>query len=99
MFGSGPAIVAYSLTTREYPSKNADVVERYHCALNKGIEDRDPQLARKTIASYTEIPEAVLSTMVLPLFSTDMAIESAKPQAMAEFKFITSMPDIDALFK
>ena len=103
VFGSGPAIVAYSLTTRDYAAKNPNVVQGFARGMNKGIEDlaRDPQLLRKTIASFTEIPEALLAKMVLPLFSTDMAIDNAKRQAeaMARHKFIASMPDVGALFK
>jgi NitT/TauT family transport system substrate-binding protein len=101
-FGDDPG-VTYWFTSDEFAEANPDVVEGFAAAVNRAQDDAagDDSVAREAIAGYTEIDAALLESMALPGFGSDMKRDQFEQQAeeFVKYGFLTEAPDIDALFE
>ena len=93
--------VATYFTSDSYLQDNPDVVEAFVRAMNKSLEyaTENPDEARQAIANYTQIPPDVLADVVLPLWQTDLNVDSIEntAQLMVDQGIAESEPDVDAL--
>ncbi|MDB6002198.1 MAG: nitrate transporter substrate-binding protein [Rhizobacter sp.] len=96
------SVIAHYVTTQQFARDNPDVVAAFTRALNKSHElaARDPDAVRKAIASYTEIPPDVLARIRLPVFATELALDSVNRQieVMVKYKILPSRPDLTRFF-
>jgi NitT/TauT family transport system substrate-binding protein len=95
-------ISAY-FTTKEYATKNPDVVQRFAAAIKKGLSyaAEHPDEARATLLTYTKIEKPIADKLNLPLWSPEMNRESISVLAdlMVQDKLLETKPDIDALLQ
>jgi NitT/TauT family transport system substrate-binding protein len=93
--------VATYFTSDSYLQENPDVVEAFVRAMNRSLEyaTENPDEARQAIANYTQIPPDVLAEVVLPLWQTDLNVDSIEntAQLMVDQGIAESEPDVDAL--
>ncbi|KRF21025.1 hypothetical protein ASG90_00995 [Nocardioides sp. Soil797] len=93
-----PTISGYVVTTAKYADDNPETVKKFKAAWDKGIADLsgDENVARKAIASYTEIEPEVVSKMVLPEWNTDLGVDNCEEQIdiMADYDMIKGNPDL-----
>ena len=93
--------VATYFTSDSYLQENPDVVEAFVRAMNRSLEyaTENPDEARQAIANYTQIPPDVLADVVLPLWQTDLNVDSIEntAQLMVDQGIAESEPDVDAL--
>src|SRR5262245_13348271 len=93
--------VATYFTSDSYLESNPDVVDSFVKAINKSLEyaTENPDEARQAIANYTQIPPDVLADVVLPLWQTDLNVDSIEntAQLMVDQGIAEDMPDVDAL--
>lgn len=96
------APVAYAVTSGEYYDENPEVIQRFQAALLEAntLAAEDPELVRETIASYSEIPEDIVSSMTLPAYGADLKKEEAQEELelMQKYGYIDSVPDVNELF-
>lgn len=71
-----PVLFTGIVSSGEYIAKNGAVVERFVRAIHKSIDDfnRDPKIARETIAKNTKIPPAVIEKMRLGRWTTNSSL-------------------------
>ena len=71
-----PVLFTGIVSSGEYIAKNGPVVERFVRAIHKSIDDfnRDPKIARETIAKNTKIPPAVIEKMRLGRWTTNSSL-------------------------
>jgi NitT/TauT family transport system substrate-binding protein len=93
--------IATYFTSDSYLQDNPDVVEAFVRAMNRSLEyaTENPDEARQAIANYTQIPPDVLADVVLPLWQTDLNVDSIEntAQLMVDQGIAESEPDVDAL--
>jgi NitT/TauT family transport system substrate-binding protein len=93
--------IANYFTTNEYMESNPEVVEGFVSAINRSLEyaTENPDEARQAIAQYTEIPPDVLERVVLPLWQTDLNVDSIENTAelMVTHGIAEEQADVDAL--
>jgi NitT/TauT family transport system substrate-binding protein len=93
--------IANYFTTNEYMDSNPEVVEGFVRAINRSLEyaTENPDEARQAIAQYTEIPPDVLERVVLPLWQTDLNVDSIENTAelMVTHGIAEEQADVDAL--
>jgi NitT/TauT family transport system substrate-binding protein len=93
--------IANYFTTTEYMESNPEVVEGFVTAINRSLEyaTENPDEARQAIAQYTEIPPDVLERVVLPLWQTDLNVDSIENTAelMVTHGIAEEQADVDAL--
>jgi NitT/TauT family transport system substrate-binding protein len=93
--------IATYFTSESYLQDNPDVVEAFVRAINRSLEyaTENPDEARQAIADYTEIPPDVLADVVLPLWQTDLNVDSIQntAQLMVDQGIAESEPDVNAL--
>jgi NitT/TauT family transport system substrate-binding protein len=93
--------IATYFTSDSYLQDNPDVVEAFVRAMNRSLEyaTENPDEARQAIANYTQIPPDVLAEVVLPLWQTDLNVDSIEntAQLMVDQGIAESEPDVDAL--
>lgn len=93
---AGLPIVSFS-ASRDYVSKNPDVVAKFNRAVGKATAyaAANPEEARAA-AAYTKLPPPVLATVRLPSFATDSADVSGVGKIsdlMVKYGFLTKAPD------
>ena len=101
---TGPQIqISAYFTTKEYASKNPDVVQRFAAAINKGLSyaAEHPDDARAILLTYTKIEKPIADKLNLPLWAPQMNPESINLLAdlMLQDKMVETKPDVDALLK
>jgi NitT/TauT family transport system substrate-binding protein len=71
-----PVLFTGIVSSGAYIAKNGAVVERFVRAIHKSIDDfnRDPKIARETIAKNTKIPPAVIEKMRLGRWTTNSSL-------------------------
>ena len=71
-----PILFTGIVSSGDYICKNPQVVERFVRAINKAIDDfnRDPNIARQTIAKNTKIPPEVVEKMHLGRWTTNSSL-------------------------
>ena len=71
-----PILFTGIVSSGDYIGKNPQVVERFVRAINKAIDDfnRDPNIARQTIAKNTKIPPEVVEKMHLGRWTTNSSL-------------------------
>jgi NitT/TauT family transport system substrate-binding protein len=93
--------IANYFTTTEYMESDPEVVEGFVRAINRSLEyaTENPDEARQAIAGFTEIPPDVLERVVLPLWQTDLNVESIENTAelMVTHGIAEEQADVDAL--
>jgi NitT/TauT family transport system substrate-binding protein len=93
--------IANYFTTNEYMESNPEVVEGFVSAINRSLEyaTENPDEARQAIAQYTEIPPDVRERVVLPLWQTDLNVDSIENTAelMVTHGIAEEQADVDAL--
>jgi NitT/TauT family transport system substrate-binding protein len=93
--------IANYFTSTDYMESNPEVVEGFVRAINRSLEyaTENPDEARQAIAEYTEIPPDVLERVVLPLWQTDLNVESIENTAelMVTHGITEEEADVDAL--
>ena len=101
---TGPQIqISAYFTTKEYASKNPDVVQRFAAAINKGLSyaAEHPDDARAILLTYTKIEKPIADKLNLPLWAPQMNRESINLLAdlMVQDKMVETKPDVDALLQ
>ncbi|WOP19382.1 ABC transporter substrate-binding protein [Raineyella sp. LH-20] len=78
--------IAGYFTSGKYASQNPEVVSRFQAAMNKSLTyaSEHPEAARKAITTYTEIDPALVDTMVLPGWDTNLDPASPASQVMID---------------
>ena len=78
----GTLISAVPITTRAFAEDNKDTLETFFRVVKEASQtlDADPALARKTIASYTELPLKALENVTLPTYGP-----TYEPQRVQDF--------------
>lgn len=66
--------IATYFTTGEFAEQNPDLVARFQKAMNRSLRyaSEHPEEARATVLTFTEIPEDLAKTMVLPGWDTEL---------------------------
>ena len=95
--------VATYFTTKQYASKNADVVTRFTTAMNKSLDyaQSHPAEVRKVLPTYTKIPPAAAQKINLPVWRPDLnrpTIEQAS-KLSKKYGLISKEPDLNELIK
>ncbi|HEX6418492.1 MAG TPA: ABC transporter substrate-binding protein [Acidimicrobiales bacterium] len=93
--------VATYFTSDEYMESDPDVVEGFVRAMHRSLEyaTENPDEARQAIGEYTEIPPDVLEDVVLPLWQTDLNVDSIEliSELMVTYGITDEEADVDAL--
>lgn len=96
----GRSIATY-FTSASYAEENPAVVEGFRRALERGTEfaAENPDVARETLLTYTEIPEEVAERMVLSVFTTEVNPDDFRylSDLMQRYGLMEGSPDIDEL--
>lgn len=94
-------LVGVYFATGDYAKTNPDVVDRFTRAMTKSLEyaQANPDETRAQVATYTEIPQEVVDTLVLPEFPTELDVESLEVhnELAAKYGFIDSEIEVDQL--
>ncbi|KWF60985.1 ABC transporter substrate-binding protein [Burkholderia pseudomultivorans] len=102
VFTNRPAIAGYAVTTQKYAAEHPDNVKAFQAAYTKAVKAMasNDQLARQTVAKTTTISANDVRSMILPLWSEDLGIASAKEQMelLVKVGYITKVPDLSAFF-
>src|SRR5215208_6337302 len=95
--------VATYFTTKEYAEQNEDVVNRFVRAMNKSLDfaQANPDLVRKALLDYTEIPPEAAEAITLPQWRTDLSEDTIKLLSELSLKYglIEEEPDLDELIR
>jgi NitT/TauT family transport system substrate-binding protein len=95
--------VATYFATKEYISKNGDVIDRFVRAMNKSLEysQSHPEAVRKAVLTYTQIPKPAAQAMNLAQWSVDLGRPTIeKTAALAkEYGFVKQQPNLDELIR
>jgi NitT/TauT family transport system substrate-binding protein len=95
--------VATYFTTKQYASKNADVVKRFTTAMNKSLTyaQSHPAAVRKVLPTYTKIPPAAAQKINLPVWKTDLNRPTIALASKLSKKYglISKEPALDQLIK
>lgn len=96
-FDEGMDIAAYFAKS----DVDADLLEKFQAAMKTSLEfaNENPDEVRRIIGTYTQTPPAVLETITLPLFPTEVnrpALEKLAAAAQG-YGVLTKTPDFDAL--
>jgi NitT/TauT family transport system substrate-binding protein len=93
--------VATYFTSQDILDSDPDVVDGFVRAMERSLEYAadNPDEARQAIGEYTEIPPDVLEEVVLPLWQTDLNVDSIENTAelMVEYGIAEEPADVDAL--
>lgn len=94
---AGLPIVSYS-TSQQYAQEQPEVVERFNRAIAKATAyaGENPDEARETAGTYTNLPPEVLAGIRLPTFSPDATDTSGVSQIadlMVTYGFLEEAPD------
>jgi NitT/TauT family transport system substrate-binding protein len=88
-------------TTEAYLSGNEDVVERFKRAIDKSLDHatRNPDAARATIPTFTQIPQDVAKRIRLPLWPSEIDREQLATLAelAVKYRVIEEAPSLDEL--
>jgi NitT/TauT family transport system substrate-binding protein len=93
--------VATYFASKQYIAESRDVVDRFTRAMQKSLEyasSHDDEV-RAIVGTYTEIPQAVLDKMNLPVWKSDLnrpTIEQTSAAAK-EYGFVEEEPSLDDL--
>jgi NitT/TauT family transport system substrate-binding protein len=93
--------VATYFASKQYIAESRDVVDRFTRAMQKSLEyaSAHDDEVRAIVGTYTEIPQAVLDKMNLPVWKSDLnrpTIEQTSAAAK-EYGFIEEEPSLDDL--
>ena len=95
--------VATYFTSKQYAQENADVVERFVGAMNKSLvyAQSHPDEVRKVLLDYTEIPPDAAEQIKLPIWSTDLNVDTIEQLSALSQKYglIEEQPDLDELIR
>jgi NitT/TauT family transport system substrate-binding protein len=95
--------VATYFATKNYISKNSDVVDRFVRAMNKSLEysQSHPDDVRKVVLDYTQIPAPAAQNMNLPQWRSDLNRPTIDKTAQLakEYGFIKEVPNLDDLIR
>jgi NitT/TauT family transport system substrate-binding protein len=95
--------VATYFTTKEYAEQNEDVVNRFVRAMNKSLDfaQANPDLVRKALLDYTEIPPEAAEAITLPQWRTDLSEDTIELLSDLSVKYglIEEKPDLDELIR
>lgn len=93
--------VATYFTSDEFMESNPETVEAFVRAIHRSLEyaTENPDEARQAIGEYTEIPPDVLEEVVLPLWQTDLNVDSIEliAELMVTYGITDEKADVDAL--
>lgn len=93
--------IATWFTSEAYAQQNPEVVEAFRRALERGIEftAENPQVARETLLTYTEISPEIAERMTLSVFTTELNLDDFRYLAdlMDRYELIDEEPDVAAL--
>ena len=96
-----PLDLAIYITSQQFLSEQADVVERFGRAINRSMAyaQSNPDEARATIGEYTDLPPAVLADVVLSYWDPAVSRDSLEEQANLALTsgLLKNAPDIDAM--
>jgi NitT/TauT family transport system substrate-binding protein len=88
-------------TTERYLEDNQDVVERFVRAINRSLEyaTQNPDEARATIPTFTQIPQDVANKIRLPLWPSEIDREQLQKLAeyAVQYKVIEKAPALEEL--
>jgi NitT/TauT family transport system substrate-binding protein len=88
-------------TTEQYLGSNGDAVERFVRAINRSLEyaTQNPDEARATIPTFTQIPAEVAEKIRLPLWPVEIDREQLQDLAdyAVQYKVIQKAPPLDEL--
>ena len=94
--------VATYFATADYAGKHPDVVRRFTAAIQRSLAyaQQNPDQARQTLATYTQIPAPARQAMVLPYWSQDMNKPSIQKMSdvMVRYGLIPRSPDLSSLY-
>jgi NitT/TauT family transport system substrate-binding protein len=93
--------VATYFASKQYIAESRDVVDRFTRAMQKSLEyaSAHDDEVRAIVGTYTEIPQAVLDKMNLPVWKSDLnrpTIEQTSAAAK-EYGFVEEEPSLDDL--
>jgi NitT/TauT family transport system substrate-binding protein len=93
--------VATYFASKQYIAESRDVVDRFTRAMQKSLEyaSAHDDEVRAIVGTYTEIPQAVLDKMNLPVWESDLnrpTIEQTSAAAK-EYGFVEEEPSLDDL--
>jgi NitT/TauT family transport system substrate-binding protein len=93
--------VATYFASKQYIAESRDVVDRFTRAMQKSLEyaSAHDDEVRAIVGTYTEIPQAVLDKMNLPIWESDLnrpTIEQTSAAAK-EYGFVEEEPSLDDL--
>jgi NitT/TauT family transport system substrate-binding protein len=100
-FGENPCN-NYVIVRADWAEENAELVERFLAAYNKGAElaasDKDAVI--RAVMSFSEIPEETLQAMTMPGFGSDLRKESfeATIQGMHDLGFLKRIVTVEEAF-
>jgi NitT/TauT family transport system substrate-binding protein len=95
--------VATYFASKEYIAKNGDVVDRFKRAVEKSLDyaSKNPDVVRKAIGTYTDIPAEVLDKITLPQWKADLNEPTIQQVAdlAKKYGYIEEVPSLDDLIR
>jgi NitT/TauT family transport system substrate-binding protein len=93
--------VATYFTSGDYAEENPDVVERFVRAMHKSLDyaQQNGDEVRDILLTYTEIPEEVAEQITLPVWRSDLNVDTIELIAELSVKYglIEEQPNLDDL--
>jgi NitT/TauT family transport system substrate-binding protein len=91
------------VATDQYIAENGDVVDRFARAMNKSLEyaQANPEEVRRTIPTFTQVPEAAAAKLRLPAFDAELDQKGIELEAelTAKYGIIEEPPAYDDLVR
>jgi NitT/TauT family transport system substrate-binding protein len=95
--------VATYFTTRQYVEENEDVVDRFVSAMERSLEFAadNPDQVRQILLEYTEIPPEAAQQIQLPVWRTDLNVDTIEllSELSVKYGLIEEEPDLDELIR
>ena len=93
--------VATYFTSAAYAQENPDIVERFVRAMHKSLDyaQQNPDEVRDILLTYTEIPDEVAQLITLPVWRSDLNVDTIELISELSLKYglIEEQPDLGEL--
>ena len=93
--------VATYFTSGPYAEENPDIVERFVTAMHRSLDyaQQNPDEVRDILLTYTEIPEEVAQQITLPVWRSDLNVDTIELISELSLKYglIEEQPNLDEL--